>query len=103
MDEQHLDWETDLRGGSDRRAELMLGALVCCVLAVGAAMVFFVFREAIPSFAHNGFSWFTAGGSVDDQMQAIFTSGDLKQTPVYTLHAWPLLWSTFLITGFSVV
>ncbi|MDX6665389.1 MAG: hypothetical protein QOG68_1595, partial [Solirubrobacteraceae bacterium] len=33
MDEQHLTLETDLHGGSDRRAELMLGALVCCVLA----------------------------------------------------------------------
>ncbi|MFL5846152.1 MAG: PstC family ABC transporter permease, partial [Solirubrobacteraceae bacterium] len=88
---------------TDRRAEHLLGALVCCVLAVVAAMVFFVFREAIPSFTHNGLHWFGAGGSVDDQMEKIFVSGDLKQKPVYELHAWPLLWSTLLITGGAVI
>ena len=46
--------------GSTRteRAELMLGALVCVVLVVVAAMLIFVFREAWPSFAHNGLHWF---------------------------------------------
>src|SRR3954452_15605708 len=90
-------------GDADRRAELALGALVCVVLALVAAMLVFVFREAWPSFQHNGLSWFGAGGSVDDQIQAIFTSGDLRQSPVYTFHAWPLLWSTLLITGGAVV
>src|SRR5581483_4636455 len=92
----------DLEGATDRRAELALRALVCAVLAVVAAMLVFVLREAWPSFAHNGLHWFGAGGSTDNQMQAIFTSGDLKQKYVYELHAWPLIWSTLLITGFSV-
>jgi len=81
----------------------MLGALVCAVLAIVAAMLVFVAREAWPSFAHNGLHWFGSGGNVDHQTQAIFTSGDLRQRPVYTFHAWPLLWSTILITGLSVV
>jgi phosphate transport system permease protein len=89
--------------GSDQRAELMLGALVFGVLAVVAAMLVFVFQEAWPSFSHNGLHWFGSGGSVDRQIEAIFTSGDLKQRPVYTFHAWPLLWSTLLITGLAVL
>jgi len=81
----------------------MLGALVCLVLALVAAMLVFVAREAWPSFAHNGLHWFGGGGNVDHQIQAIFTSGDLRQTPVYAFHAWPLLWSTILITGCAVM
>src|SRR3954454_3623244 len=88
---------------TDRRAELMLGALVCAVLVVVAAMLVFVAHEAWPSFANNGLHWFGGGGNVDHQIQAIFTSGDLRQAPVYAFHAWPLLWSTILITGFAVV
>src|SRR4051794_36512823 len=103
MDAQLPYEEMDLHGGSDRRAELMLGTLVCCVLLVVGAMGFFVLREAVPSFAHNGLHWFGPGGSVDDQMERIFVSGDLRQKPVYELHAWPLLWSTLLITGGAVV
>jgi phosphate transport system permease protein len=95
------DWASG--ASTDRRAELMLGALVCAVLAVVAAMLVFVAREAWPSFAHNGLQWFGGGGNVDHQIQAIFTSGDLRQKPVYVFHAWPLLWSTLLITGISVV
>lgn len=87
----------------DQRAEFVLGALVCVVVALLLAMFLFVFREAWPSFAHNGLGWFGPGGNVDNQIQAIFTSGDLGGTPVYTFHAWPLLWSTVLITGAAVV
>jgi ABC-type phosphate transport system permease subunit len=89
------------RAASDQRVELMLGALVCAVIAVVVAMLVFVLREAWPSFAHNGLGWFGSGGDVDRQIQAIFTSGDLRQHPVYAFHAWPLLWSTLLITGLS--
>lgn len=89
-------------GHSDRRAELMLGALVCAVLAVVAAMLVFVAREAWPSFAHNGLRWFGPSGNVDHQIQAIFTSGDLRGRPVYTIRMWPVLWSTLLITGLAV-
>jgi ABC-type phosphate transport system permease subunit len=62
-------------------------------------MLGFVLHEAWPSFAHNGLSWFGPGGSVDDQIQAIFTSGDLNTAPVYTFHAWALIWSTILTTA----
>jgi phosphate transport system permease protein len=87
----------------DQHAEYLLGALVCVVVALLLAMFLFVFREAWPSFAHNGLSWFGPGGNVDNEIQAIFTSGDLGGKPVYAFHAWPLLWSTVLITGAAVV
>src|SRR6266545_817373 len=98
-----MEPELALGSEADRRAELMLGALVCVVLAFVAAMLVFVLREGWPSFSHNGLHWFGAGGRVDEQTQAIFTSGDLRQHPVYTFHAWPLLWSTLLITGGAVL
>ena len=47
---------------SDRRAELMLGALVVAVVGLLVAMIVFVFIRGWPSFAHNGLSWFTRGG-----------------------------------------
>ena len=90
--------ERDRGLSQDQRAELGLGALVFVVVALLLAMFAFVLHEAWPSFAHNGIGWFGGGGSVDQQIQAIFTSGDLKETPVYTFHAWPLIWSTVLIT-----
>ena len=90
------------RRDRDHRAELLLGALVVGVLLVVASMLVFVLRAAWPSFAHNGLHWFAGGGDVDAQIRAIFTSGDLRVEPVYTFHAWPLIWSTVLITGLSV-
>src|SRR4051812_22181950 len=92
----------DRTSATDRRAELMLGALAGGVLLLVGAMVVFVFREAWPSFSHNGLHWFGSGGNVDAQIQRIFTSGDLRQKPVYTFHAWPIIWSTILITGLAV-
>ncbi|MGO9885212.1 MAG: phosphate ABC transporter permease subunit PstC [Solirubrobacteraceae bacterium] len=88
---------------SDQRVELGLGALVCGVVLVLVAMMAFIFKEAWPSFAHNGLGWFGPGGSVDDQIQSIFTSGNLDQTPRFLIHAWPLIWSTFLTTAGAVV
>jgi phosphate transport system permease protein len=82
----------------DQRAELWLGALVFVVVGVLLAMLAFVTYQAWPSFAHNGLAWFGPGGSVDQQIMRIFTSGDLKEAPVYTFHAWPLIWSTILTT-----
>src|SRR6266542_2758040 len=88
---------------SDRRAELMLGALVVAVVGLLVAMIVFVFIRGWPSFSHNGLGWFSAGGSVDNQLQTIFQSGETPGAdPVYTIHAWPLLWSTFLVTGAAV-
>ncbi|MDO9357149.1 MAG: ABC transporter permease subunit, partial [Solirubrobacteraceae bacterium] len=87
---------------SDRRAELLLGALVVTVVGFVLAMIAFVFHEGWPSFANNGFAWFGGGGNIDRQTEAIFTSANMGETPVYTFHAWPILWGTFLVTGFAV-
>jgi phosphate transport system permease protein len=91
------------RMSQDQRAELWLGALVCGVVALLLAMFIFVLHAGWPSFAHNGLSWFGSGGSVDNQIQRIFTSGDLREKYVYLIRAWPLIWSTILITTFATV
>jgi phosphate transport system permease protein len=102
MDEEFLEAEeTGL--SQDQRAELGLGALGCLGVLVLLAMLVFIFREAWPSFSHNGVSWFGPGGNADQQIQAIFTSGDLKAAPQFLIHAWPLIWSTILTTVGSVV
>src|SRR3954447_19830719 len=81
----------------------MLGALVCGVVGLLLAMIVTVFVRAWPSFAHNGLAWFGPGGNVDDQLNAIFLSGQNGLEYVYTFHAWPLIWSTILITGGAVL
>jgi len=93
------------RKSKDQRAELMLGALACIVLALIAGMIIFVFQKAWPSFSHNGLDWFSpwAGGNVDDQLTAIFESPADPSHYVYTMHAWPLLFATALITLTAVV
>jgi ABC-type phosphate transport system permease subunit len=88
---------------SDRRAELTLGAVVCATLVGVVAMFVFVVVQGWPSFAHNGLSWFGSGGSVDQQIKAMFLSGENGGRYVYTFHAWPLIWSTLLIVGGAVV
>jgi phosphate transport system permease protein len=87
---------------SDQRVGRMLGALVCCVVALLLAMIIAVFVRGWPSFAHNGLSWFGPGGSVDNQLGAISLSGQTGGSAIYTFHAWPLIWSTILITGIAV-
>jgi phosphate ABC transporter permease protein PstC len=93
------------RNRSDQRAELLLGALACVVLALIAGMIIFVFQKAWPSFSHNGLDWFNpfAGGNVDDELVGIFESPANPHNWVYTMHAWPLLYATVLITFFAVV
>jgi phosphate transport system permease protein len=88
---------------TDRRVERLLGALACTVLALIAAMVVFVFAKAWPSFAHNGLAWFGGGGNVDRQLAAIFDSPANPSDYVYTLHAWPLLYATALLSGVAVL
>ncbi len=87
---------------SDQRVERMLGALVCGVVGLLLALIATVFVRAWPSFSHNGLAWFGPGGNVDDQLNAIFLSGQNGLEYVYTFHAWPLIWSTLLITGGAV-
>jgi phosphate transport system permease protein len=102
MDEELLEYE-EPASDQDKRAELGLGALVCLVVAVLLAMLVFILREAWPSFAHNGLDWFGSGGNADQQLQAIFTAGDFNRHSNLLLRAWPMVWSTILTTGFSVV
>jgi phosphate transport system permease protein len=92
----------DPRLSQDQRAELGLGALVCLVVLILLSMLAFILKEAWPSFARNGLSWFGAGGNVDSQIQRIFTSGDLSEKPQLLFHAWPLIWSTLLTTAAAV-
>jgi phosphate transport system permease protein len=88
---------------SDQRVERMLGALVCGVVALLLALIVTVFVHAWPSFAHNGLAWFSSGGSVEDQLNEISLSAQTSGEFVYTFHAWPLIWSTLLITGGAVL
>lgn len=88
---------------SDQRVERMLGALVCGVVALLLALIATVFVHAWPSFAHNGLAWFGSSGSVEDQLNAISLSTQTGGHYVYTFHAWPLIWSTLLITGGAVL
>ena len=72
------------RNRYDQRAELLLGALACVVLALIAGMIIFVFQKAWPSFSHNGLAWFGPGGNVDLQLEAIFRSPADPSDYVYT-------------------
>lgn len=88
---------------SDQRVEKILGALVVFIVGLLLAMIVTVLVRGWPSFSHNGLSWFGAGGNVDDQLNAIFLSGQSGAEYIYTFHGWPLIWSTILITGGAVL
>jgi ABC-type phosphate transport system permease subunit len=88
---------------TDRRTELLLGALSAAVLLLIAFMIVFVFSKAWPSFSHNGLAWFGSGGNPQEQLEGIFNSPSNPSQYDYTLHAWPLLYSTALITGGAVL
>src|ERR1700760_4461813 len=81
----------------------MLGALVCAVVLLLLALIVVVFVHGWPSFSHNGLSWFGSGGSVEEELSQISQSAETGAGYVYTFHAWPLIWSTILIAGTSVV
>lgn len=83
---------------SDQRAERTLGALASMVLVLILGMIVFVFAKAWPSFSHNGLAWFGGGGNVDTQLGHIFKSPADPHHYVYTMHAWPLLYATALVT-----
>lgn len=88
---------------SDQRVERMLGALVCGVVALLLALIVTVFVRAWPSFSHNGLDWFSSSGNVEEQLNAISLSAQTSGEFIYTFHAWPLIWSTLLITGGAVL
>jgi ABC-type phosphate transport system permease subunit len=101
MDEGYLP--EDGPKWSDQRAERMLGALVCGVVGLLLALIVTVFVRAWPSFSHNGLAWLGSGGDVEEQLNQIYLSGLEGANYVYTFHAWPLIWSTLLITGGAVL
>lgn len=76
----------------------MLGVVASVVLVLIVAMIGFVFREAWPSFSANGLSWFGSEGDVDFQLEKILDSPANPKDYNYTLHAWPLIWGTILVT-----
>jgi ABC-type phosphate transport system permease subunit len=90
------------RAASDRPAELVLGGLSVVVLLLIGGMVVYVFAKAWPSFSHNGLAWFGSGGDANQQMIDIFNSPADPKKYAYTLHAWPLLYSTALVTLWAV-
>lgn len=92
-----------VRDRLDARVELLLGALASTILLLIAGMVIFVLLKGLPSFTHNGLSWFGFGGNVDQQLMDIFNSPSNPDDYNYELHAGPLLYATALITGVSVV
>jgi phosphate ABC transporter permease protein PstC len=100
--------DADSRGAgtgarSDRRAELVLGALAVLVLAVIAAMLVTVLVKAWPSFSYNGASWFGPGGNVEEQLKAMRDNAPLPGHGVLYFRAWPLIWGTLITTGAAVV
>ncbi len=101
MDEGYLP--EDGPKWSDQRAERLLGALVCAVVGLLLALIVTVFVHAWPSFSHNGLAWFGGGGDIEEQLNQIYLSGLEGANYVYTFHAWPLIWSTLLITGGAVL
>jgi phosphate transport system permease protein len=103
MDDEELLEPQEPGLSQDQRAEFGLGALICLVVLVLLAMLAFIFQEAWASFHHNGLHWFGAGGNADQQIQAIFQSGDERRAPQLLIHAWPFVWSTILTTVGAVV
>lgn len=85
------------------RAEVVLGALAATLLLLIAGMLAFVFKEAWPSFGHNGLAWFGSGGSTQQQLTAIYESPSDPDEYVYHLRAWPLIYGTLLSTGLAVL
>jgi len=88
---------------SDQRAERTLGALACVVLLAIILMIIFVAVRAWPSFQHNGLSWFSGKGDIDAQIGRQVNTGARPSAADYQLGAWPLIWGTFLTTGFAVI
>jgi phosphate transport system permease protein len=87
---------------TDRRAELMLGALAVGVLALIALMLVTVLLNAWPSFSANGLSWFGSGGDIVTQFRAMQSGTPLPGHSVLYFRAWPLIWGLLLTTVFAV-
>ncbi|CAN5545440.1 phosphate ABC transporter permease subunit PstC [soil metagenome] len=98
---QHTQASSPTR--TDHPPAWFLSPLASLVLLLIGGMVFFVLQKAWPSFSHNGLAWFGAGGNVDQQLTDIFNSPASRSAYEYTLHAWPLIYGTALITLGAVI
>jgi phosphate transport system permease protein len=87
---------------TDRRAELLLGALASLVLVSIVLMIVFVAVRAWPSFLHNGLAWF-GPGDVDRHINNMVNTGAHPAASDYKLNAWSLIWATILTTGLAVI
>ena len=81
----------------------MLGALVCGVVGLLLAMIVTVFVHAWPSFSHNGLAWFGPAATSTTSSTRSSSPARAGVEYIYTFHAWPLIWSTILITGGAVL
>jgi phosphate transport system permease protein len=88
--------------GSDKRAELTLGALAGAVLVLIGVMLVTVAINAWPSFSANGLSWFGPGGDVVTQFRAMHADTPLPGHSLLYFRAWPLIWGTLIVTMISV-
>ena len=88
--------------GSDRRAELTLGALAVAVLVLIGVILVTVAINAWPSFSANGLSWFGPGGDVVTQFRAMHADTPLPGHSLLYFRAWPLIWGTLIVTMISV-
>jgi phosphate ABC transporter permease protein PstC len=87
---------------SDKRAELLLGALAVTVLALIVVMVVTVLVKAWPSFSYNGLRWFAPGGDVDLQLRAMREGTPIPGHGILYFRAWPLVWGTLVTTVLAV-
>jgi len=90
-------------GSTDRRVELLLGALAVATLAFIVVMIATVFIKAWPSFAHNGLAWFGSGGDPDTQLRAMQEDKALPGHSIYYFRSWPLIWGTIVTTVAAVL
>ena len=88
---------------SDRRAELMLGALGVLVLALIVGMIVTVVIKAWPSFEYNGLGWFGTGSEVDAELRAMREAAPLPGHASLYFTAWPLIWGTIITTVAAVL
>jgi len=87
----------------DDRAERLLGAVALVVCAVVVAMVAFVADHAWPTFAHDGLSWLTPGGSLTNQFAAMQATNAHPPASAYHFNAWPIIYGTIISTAFAVL
>jgi phosphate transport system permease protein len=87
----------------ERRSELLLRAVSIGVLVLIGAMTATVISKAWPSFSHNGLAWFSSGGNVESQFEAMIQGPKDPAHYVYHFRAWPLLWGTILTSGMALI